>query len=113
MNIRTSEIGQVRVITVSGSIDALTAGDVEAVLVDQAANGHSRLVIDMSQVEFMSSAGLRMILTGLKACRQAGGDLRIAAAQPGVANILNIAGFTSVLKIYDQIELAVSSFGEN
>jgi anti-anti-sigma factor len=54
-----------------------------------------------------------MILTGLKACRQAGGDLRIAAAQPGVANILNIAGFTSVLKIYDQIELAVSSFGEN
>jgi len=110
MIIRTSEMGQVRVITISGSIDALTAGEVETVLVEQAGSGHARLVLDMSQVDFMSSAGLRMILVGLKECRQAGGDLRIAAAQPGVMNVLDIAGFMSVLKTYDQIEMAVNSF---
>ena len=72
--------------------------------------GASQLVADLSQVEFMSSAGLRAILAALKEARQHGGDLRLAAAQPGVEKILKISGFTSILKAYPSVDEALSSF---
>jgi anti-sigma B factor antagonist len=105
MEILTIETSGVAVVSVTGSIDALTSEPVAKAL-----SGKKQVVLDLGGVEFMSSAGLRMILGALKESRSSGGDLRIAAAQPGVEKVLKISGFTSILKTYSDVKTAVESF---
>lgn len=110
MEFVTREDRNICIVSAIGHIDALTAAQVEEKMVSKVNDGLNKLVLDLSQVEFMSSAGLRAILAGMKETRQAGGDLRLAAAQPGVEKVLQISGFTSVIKLYGEIDEAVSSF---
>jgi anti-anti-sigma factor len=110
MDIRADRRNQVSVISITGSVDALTAGEVSAFLTGQIRDGQARIVMDLAQVDFMSSAGLRAILAALKESRQEGGDLRLAAAQPGVDKVLHLSGFTTILKAYPTVEEAIKSF---
>jgi len=102
--------GKVDTAVVIGSIDALTAAQVTATLSAQIQGGHTNLVLDFSQVDFMSSAGLRAILAAVKEARSAGGDLRLAAPQPPIEKILKMAGFHNILKIFSTAESALASF---
>ncbi len=110
MEISVNEHKSVSVIAVVGSIDALTSADFSSFVSGQVEQGQTRLVVDLSQVDYMSSAGLRAILAVLKEARQLGGDLRLAAAQPGVEKILKLSGFMSILKVYPGVEEAITSF---
>ena len=110
MEIITEQVKDTTVISVQGSIDTLTAREVSDSIDDQIQNGHNRVVLDMSGVDFMSSAGLRAILSVLKHSRQQGGDLYIAAASPGVDKILNMSGFTGILKSFPSVDHAVAEF---
>jgi anti-sigma B factor antagonist len=102
---------QALVISVMGSIDALTAEELTEAFQEQIESGNPQIVADMNQVDFMSSAGLRAFLRALKESRQLGGDLYIANPQPGVEKILKMSGFTSILKVYPTVEEAVAGFG--
>jgi anti-sigma B factor antagonist len=97
------------IVAIQGSVDALTSSQLTESLNREIQNGHHFLVVDLSQVEFMSSAGLRAILGALKGSRQNGGDLRLAAAQPAVDKVLQVSGFTSILKTYSSVEEALQS----
>ena len=110
MEINTEHVKGTTVVSVLGSIDTLTAGEMSGSIDDQIQNGHNRVVLDMSGVDFMSSAGLHAILSALKRSRQQGGDLYIAAPSPGVYKVLNISGFTSILKSFPSVDQAVVNF---
>ena len=110
MEISVKQIEGTVIVSISGSVDALTANEVTGFLSDQINRGQKQLIADLSQVEFMSSAGLRAILSTIKDSRQEGGDFRLAAPQPGVEKILRMSGFTSILKTYPTLEEAVASF---
>ena len=62
------------IVTVTGSVDALTAAELSNALSEQIAAGHANLVVDLIDVEFMSSAGLRALLGAVKAARSSGGE---------------------------------------
>jgi anti-sigma B factor antagonist len=98
------------VVTVIGNIDAQTALNLTNYTSAQIAKGCTCLVYDLSQVNFMSSAGLRVILIALKESRRQRGDLRLAALQPGVEKVLKLAGFNRILKSYASVEEALASF---
>jgi anti-sigma B factor antagonist len=104
------------IVSIAGSVDALTAGEATAYIMEQIhklagiETSPVQLVLDLGQVDFMSSAGLRAILACLKECRQKGGDLYLAAAQPGVDKVLRMSGFTNILKSFTTTEEAVNSF---
>jgi anti-sigma B factor antagonist len=53
---------------------------------------------------------LRSLLMTLKASRKAGGDFRVAAVQPTVLSVLSMSGFTNLIKVFDDVPSAVSSF---
>jgi anti-anti-sigma factor len=110
MEMSIQQVNETAVVAIAGSIDALTADEVTRYLLQQIQNGQKELVADLSQVDFMSSAGLRAILIVIKEIRGKGGDFRLAGAQPGVEKILRIAGFTSILKTYASVPEAVASF---
>jgi anti-anti-sigma factor len=110
MDLNIESRGAVTVVAVSGSIDALTSPRLTEALEDQIRGGAVDLVADLGGVEYTSSAGLRSILSTLKESRRRGGDLRLAAIQPGVFRVLEMSGFTSILKHFGTVDDAVASF---
>jgi anti-sigma B factor antagonist len=111
MNIATSTLGSVTVFSIEGSVDSLNADQLSAAFAQPIAEGRVQLVADFSLVTYTSSAGLRALLGAVKDSRRLGGDLRIAAVQPGVSRVLSLSGFTSIIKIYPDCDGAVASFG--
>ena len=110
MQITTAQHAHVTVVAVEGSIDALTADTLTAHLREELRAGNTRMVADFGGVDYTSSAGLRVLLTALKDARQGGGDLRLAAVQAPVLRVLELSGFTSILKSYPDVPSAVASF---
>lgn len=98
------------VIAVTESVDALTAPELTRLLSDQIAGGHRNLVVDLTGVLFMSSAGLRTLLGGVKESRTHGGDLRIASTNPGIDKVLKMSGFNNVAKVFISCADALASF---
>jgi anti-sigma B factor antagonist len=99
------------VVSVNGSIDALTAPELSKVLLSQIAAGHTNLIVNLMGVEFMSSAGLRTLLGAVKEARSHGGDLRIASTNPGIEKVLKMSGFHTIAKVFASQDEAVASFG--
>ncbi len=102
--------GTATVVAVRESIDALTAPELTRVLSEQIKDGHCKLVVDLTGVEFMSSAGLRTLLGGVKETRMNGGDLRIASTNPGIDKVLKMSGFNNVAKVFASSGEALASF---
>lgn len=99
------------IVNVTGSVDALTAAELSKVLTAQITKGHANLVVDLTGVEFMSSAGLRTLLGAVKEARSSGGDLRITSTNPGIDKVLKMSGFHTIAKVFPSQAEAVSSFG--
>ena len=110
MEINVDHFDQATVIAVQGSIDALTADSFMQAMQSQVEAGRNRLVADLSNVSYASSAGLRAILVVVKECRRVGGDLRLAAVQKGVYRVFEMSGFNSILKMFDDVQEAVASY---
>jgi anti-sigma B factor antagonist len=111
VQIATTPHDTVLVLTLSGSVDSLSADELTQGFAQALAQGHARQVADFARVTYTSSAGLRSLLGAVKSCRLAGGDLRLAAPQPQVQRVLEVAGFVSILQIFPDARQAVASFG--
>ena len=110
MEITTVQRGTITVIAIAGSIDGMTASTLVSSFREQVAGGKVRIVSDFTAVDYTSSAGLRALLETVKETRQQGGDLRLAAVQPEVLRVLELSGFTHILKLFPDVEAAVASF---
>jgi anti-sigma B factor antagonist len=111
LEIATTQHQQVTVLAIAGSVDSLTADTLTRELVQQVGDGRVKLVCDFGSVNYTSSAGLRSLLGALKESRRQGGDLRMAAVQPAVMRVLSLSGFAGIIKIFDDVPAAVSSYG--
>ena len=110
MEIKDKQIDGVTVLSLNGSIDAITAPEITEFIQAQIAKGNTKLVADLSGVDYTSSAGLRVLLGAIKDTRAQSGDLRLAGIQPDVQKVLNLSGFTNILKIFDSTDAAVASY---
>lgn len=110
MDLKTETRDNVFVLSVSGSLDALTAPELADAISTQLRDGKTQLVADLAGLDYTSSAGLRVLLNGVKEARQNGGDLRLAAVQPNVKKVLDLSGFTSIMKSFPDVDAAVASF---
>ncbi len=103
--------GDVCTVRIAGSLDGLTSEGLQQVFSAELAAQHHNLVADFGEVDYVSSAGLRVLLATLKQSRSRGGDLRVAAPNPEVRNVLDLSGFTGILRVFDTVAAAVASFG--
>jgi anti-sigma B factor antagonist len=97
------EVGEttagVRVIVVKGEVDASTAPQLHDVVDDAIAQGAVEIVLDVSGVEFMSSAGLGVIAGLTKTLRERGGTLRLRSIGRGLQRILEVSGVLEFLDV--------------
>jgi anti-sigma B factor antagonist len=110
MEISTEEVNSVAVLSVSGRVDSATAPDLENGLKKFVEADKTQIVLDLKNVEYMSSAGLRAMVSTLKAVKRVNGDLRLASPSPRVEEVLRLAGLTSIFSIHATREEAVASF---
>ena len=110
MDILTEELKSVSVMGVSGRVDSATAPDLENALKKLVETEKTQIVLDLKNVEYMSSAGLRAMVSTLKAVKRVNGDLRLASPSPRVEEVLRLAGLTSIFSIFASRDEAVASF---
>jgi anti-sigma B factor antagonist len=75
-------------------------------------DGKTNVVLDLSQVKFMNSSGLGIIIGGLTTMRNAGGDLRICSAMERIESMLMVSQLNRVFELYPTLEEAIESFQE-
>ena len=110
MEINVSEMKRVRLFEVIGRVDSSNATELGQELDKTVDDGNSNLVLDLSGVEYMSSAGLREMVRVLKRVKRSGGDLRIANPSDRVKEVLELAGLDTIFEIYPTQVEAVGSF---
>ena len=98
------------VVVIAGNVDGLTAETLLDTLHGYVEAGHTRLVADLTGVHYTSSAGLRALLATVKQARRNGGDLRLAGITSPVRKVLELSGFTMIMKCYDDVPSAVGSY---
>ena len=96
MEITKKSEGSKLTVAVVGRVDTITAPELEASL---ALAGVAELTIDLAGVPYMSSAGLRCLLTAQKTMMAQGGTMVIAGTQPAVREVFDITGFSEILTL--------------
>ncbi|HDS30723.1 MAG TPA: anti-sigma factor antagonist, partial [Firmicutes bacterium] len=91
MDIKCREAGNgVLVVDVSGDLDARSAGDLKLALNEKIEGGNVWVLVNLSEVPYMDSAGLGVLVSGLKNTNRQNGDLRLWGLQPDVRNIFEL-----------------------
>jgi anti-anti-sigma factor len=108
MKLEDSKIGKAAVVQVSGRLDATTASIFEAHCEKRIAQGETVFVLDFEDLEYLSSAGLRSILSIQKKVKLQQGKVVICGAKSTAKEILDISGFSSMFPMVNTLEEAAS-----
>jgi anti-anti-sigma factor len=109
MNIAVSEVSDVVILKPEGSMDASNTNIFVHACQERLETGTKKMVVDLAGIEYISSAGLRGVLTVLKACRAQHAEVAFSSLQPMVAEVFKISGFTAMMPIFDTPEAAMST----
>lgn len=109
MNVTLSKDDKTTLIEVSGRIDSTNANQLGEALMGEINQGNMQLVVDLANVDYMSSAGLREIVSALKKVRGKG-DLRLAQPSERVLEVLEMAGLDTIFQIFPDQSLAIRSY---
>jgi anti-sigma B factor antagonist len=101
----------VQVVRVDGTVDTLTAGELDSVLGALTRQGRCRLVVDLAGVRYLSSAGWGVFISRLREARAGGGDIKLARMTPPVREIYDLLEFAGVLHHFEQLDSATAQFG--
>jgi anti-sigma B factor antagonist len=111
MNTEVIELKRCNVIKLSGRFDSNTAPALEQAFRQCTDAGVYHIVVDMSGVEFFSSAAIRILIMAYKECRRWNrGDVRLAAVPERIVQVLDLAGILSFIETYPDTTLAVGSY---
>lgn len=112
IRVTLSELGRVAVVHVSGEIDLATCDVVEEAVFARLAERPATLVIDLSRVGFMGSAGLSLLVQAAKEAEQLATPLHIVVASLPVLRSLEISGLDSFLPISRSVSAALRAAGD-
>ncbi len=98
MNITFREAGDITVAEIIGSLDTSTSAQAESLILEMIDNGARKLLIDFEQLDFISSAGLRILLGIAKRLTREEGLLRLANMNDTVKEVFSISGFDSIIQ---------------
>lgn len=110
MQLATRKIHEVVVVDLTGSLDSHSAGEIGDQLTAIAQGTGKHVLLNLEKVTYVSSAGLRIILRAAKLLQTAHGEMKLCSAQDTVKDVMQTAGFDSLLKLYDTEQDAFASF---
>ncbi|MBK9927825.1 MAG: STAS domain-containing protein [Anaerolineales bacterium] len=99
----------IRLIKLSGRLDMNGTYSVEVQFVNHCSGGNVRMIVDLSDVSFLSSVGIPMLVNNAQAVTSRGGKFVLLRPQESVASVLELVGVTQVIPIYNDLHMAVAS----
>ena len=111
MKIDTRQVNGMTVVDMVGRLDTSTSGDAYDQMVGIAKSGVTKVVLNLDGVEYVSSAGLRVILTAAKLLKSSMGEMKICHANGVVKEVLETSGFNHIIDIYDDEKDAIAALG--
>ena len=111
LEIKVDQSGGYTVCRPIGELDAFTVGQFRETLTEL--GGGQRLLIDLSGVPFLDSAGLGALIGGVRRAREVGGDVAVYGARPAVARLLHTTGFDRVASVSDSEDGAVQALADS
>ena len=99
MTIALESAANAQIVALQGQINSANAATTEAEVLALVASGQKNLVIDFAALDYISSAGLRLVLVLAKRLKQERGRLVLCAMQPHVHEVFDISGFLAILDV--------------
>jgi stage II sporulation protein AA (anti-sigma F factor antagonist) len=99
---------EISVVRPQGRLDSVTTAVFERDLLRNIDSGATRVLIDFSKLDYISSAGLRSVLLAAKRIRASGGRMSLCSLNRQIAEVFDISGFSSILDIQPSYDTAVA-----
>jgi anti-anti-sigma factor len=109
MDLSEQQVGRVWVVTARGRLDGATSGAFAERIEALVKGAEPRLIVDLSGVDFVSSAGLRVVLALMKKVKALKGVLALCAVQAPVREVLDITGFAGMIEIHPERSAALTA----
>lgn len=114
MNPFSSDVRQgpnnVCIIDLSGYLDAHTATDLEKIFLTAYNGGCRRFVVNFTDLDYISSAGLGVFMVFIEAVKRDNGDIKMAAMKPKVFTVFDLLGFPVLFNIHSSVDEAVNAY---
>ena len=109
LEVNTSEVNDVVIVKLLGNLDTNTAPDAEAEINKWLEKDAKKMIINLEETKYVSSAGLRIFLATAKKMTASGGAVKLCMANEVVQEILDISGFSTILDVKKTEEDALAS----
>ena len=100
MNVQVSTSADYTVISVDGRVDTTNASELEKSIFEVIEGGGIKIILDCSGLNYISSSGLRVFLVIQKKMMSLKGQFRLCSLQPGIKEIFDISGFSSIFSLF-------------
>ena len=110
MTITLESAANAQIVALQGQINSTNAAPLEAEILALVAAGQKNLLLDFSALDYISSAGLRMVLVIAKRLKQDGGKLVLCSMQPAIREVFDVSGFLAILNVTATRSEALASF---
>ena len=110
LEITGEQVGGAWVIHLKGFLDAHNHGLLRDAVKEQIQKGHNRLVLDFSQLMYIGSSGIEVILSNIQPLRDSGGDMVLCAMPPKIFKVFDLLGLPAFFTIRPHLDEAVSAF---
>jgi anti-sigma B factor antagonist len=109
MEISVKPLKHVDIVSVNGRIDSATAPEFDNALKGLLEHGRKRIVLDFAGLDYISSAGLRAMLSALKSAKNGGGNLVLVKTNDRIRDTLSLVGFQTLFLQFDDVVDAVDA----
>ena len=100
----------VQIALFDGELDTNTSPDAETYLNELRAGGAQKILLNFGKLDFISSAGLRVLLATAQELKNTGGGLRVCSLNEDVKEVFDISGFSTLLMVFENETKAISGF---
>lgn len=111
IDLKTEDAGDTLVFRLRGSLDLATAPTVRAALNDATDNDSHHIIVDLTQLEFLDSTGLGVLIGAHRRTAEHGGSLRLVVHEGSISRLLHITGLIGVFAVYHSLEDARADRG--
>ena len=108
MNVQVSTSADYIVFCVDGRVDTTNASELEKAMLEVIEGGGTKIILDCSVLNYISSSGLRVFLVIQKKLTLLKGQFRLCSLQPGIKEIFDISGFSSIFSLFPDKEAAMN-----
>ncbi len=110
MQISVKTTNEVKILAFEGKLDTGTSPDAQQQLTRLIEAGGNRFLVNFEKLDYISPAGLRVLLTAAKQLKGNGSELRICSLNEVVAEVFDISGFTTIFKVFGSESEALDGF---